>query len=675
MSWRSLSTREAEPANIHSFVEQGKLHDIDIKKIRNFSVIAHVDHGKSTLSDAILQLTGNINAKQKKSGQVLDTLKVERERGITVKAQTASMIFHDERDGEDYLLNLIDTPGHVDFAYEVSRSLASCQGALLLVDSTQSIQAQTLVNFEKANNLGLKMIPVVTKIDLPNAQPEDAALAMGTTFHLDPEDVIMTSAKQAIGIREVLEAVVDNLPCPETLDQEVKQRGAEQRNKFHGRIIDSWFDEYRGVVCLIQGVTGTLLENQKITTYASVGEAAAMGSNDRKTEFSVQEIGVLSPGPLRTGSMQKGQVCYVIAGLRSTRQARIGDTMYIPGEWNVKADGHSVVPLLGYEAAKPMLFASVFPVDTTQLEALFDAVDRLCLNDSSISVAKDQSTSLGAGLRCGFLGVLHMEVFNQRLSDEFKMDVVMTTPSVPYLVEKTVTTKREGGKKEMTVEKTEISSAASWPEPSRDTMCRVFEPIVKVTIVAPQSYYGNMAEIIKIRRGYDLEVAYIDGDNTLITAFLPWQEVVSDMNDAVKNASAGYASFNYEESGYKEANLVKVEIAVNNEVCDPLSFVCHSSQAASKGRAAAAKLKEVLSRQNFEIVLQAKIGAKVLARERIAPYRKDVLTKGGKTVGGGDITRKKKLLEKQKAGKKRAKMVGKVEISQEAFWSVLQKGA
>lgn len=669
---RKLSTEPGQLASIHSFVQEGTLHNVDVENIRNFSVIAHVDHGKSTLSDAILQLTGNINAKQKKSGQVLDTLKVERERGITVKAQTASMIFHDGRDGQDYLLNLIDTPGHVDFSYEVSRSLASCQGALLLVDSTQSIQAQTLVNFEKANKLGLKMIPVVTKIDLPNSQPEDSALAMATTFNLDPEDVIMTSAKQAIGIREVLEAVVDNLPCPAVLDAEVLHVDAKCQGRFHGRIIDSWFDEFRGVVCLIQGVTGTLRENQKITTYASVGEAAA-SSNDRKTEFSVQEIGVLAPESLRTGSMHKGHVCYVIAGLRSTRQARIGDTMYIPGEWNAKTE-EVVLPLQGYEAAKPMLYASVFPVDTTQLEALFDAVDRLCLNDSSISVAKDQSTSLGAGLRCGFLGVLHMEVFNQRLSDEFGMDVVMTTPSVPYIVEKSVITNKEGGKKTTSVERTEISSAAGWPEPSRDTTCTIFEPIVKVTIVAPQSYYGNMAEIIKLRRGYDLDVSYIDADNTLITALLPWQEVVSDMNDAVKNASAGYASFNYEENGYKEGNLVKVEIAVNNEVCDPLSFVCHSSQAASKGRAAAAKLKEVLSRQNFEIVLQAKIGAKVLARERIAPYRKDVLTKGGKTVGGGDITRKKKLLEKQKAGKKRAKMVGKVEISQEAFWSVLSKG-
>lgn len=664
--------------NIEDYVAGQKLSGIDLSKIRNFSVIAHVDHGKSTLSDAILQLTGNIDASKKKKGQVLDTLKVERERGITVKAQTASMIFHDERNNnEPYLLNLIDTPGHVDFSYEVSRSLASCQGALLLVDSAQSIQAQTLVNYEKATALGLQIIPVVTKIDLPSAQPQDAALAMGTTFNLDPMDVIMTSAKAGIGIREVLEAVVDRLPSPEMQLQEEMNLNNDGKayqtkgEKFFGRIVDSWFDEYRGVVCLVQGIAGSLKETAKITNYASVKEAASSQSSDNKSEFSVQEIGVLAPEPLRTGVISTGQVCYVIAGLRSTRQARIGDTMYVPAEWNSHVDS-AIVPLSGYEAAKPMLFASVFPVDTTQLEALFDAVDRLCLNDSSISVAKDQSSSLGAGLRCGFLGVLHMEVFNQRLSDEFAMDVVMTTPSVPYIVERTVTSKK-GATKEVVIEKEEISSASQWPEPSRDTAVKVYEPIVKVTIISPQSYYGSMTDLVKARRGYDMEVQYLDGGGLLFTASIPWQEVVSDMNDAVKNASAGYASFNYEEAGYREASLVKVEIAVNGETCDPLSFVCHTSQAASQGRNAASRLKSVLSRQNFEIVLQAKIGAKILARERIAPYRKDVLTKGAKTVGGGDVTRKKKLLEKQKAGKKRAKMVGKVEISQEAFWSVLSK--
>jgi GTP-binding protein LepA len=404
-------------ATIFDVVGNNELGDVDISNIRNFSVIAHVDHGKSTLSDALLTLTGNITDQERRKGQVLDTLKVERERGITVKAQTASMIFEDKRtNGTRYLINLIDTPGHIDFSYEVSRSLASCQGALLLVDSTQSVQAQTLANHEKAKKIGLSIIPVVTKIDLPSSQPEETALAMGTTFNVDPSDVIFTSAKKNIGVLEVLEAVVDRLPSPVASSMKVD-------GPFLGRVVDSWFDEHRGVVCLIQAVSGTLLEGQRITTFASVKESKDI---DSRSDFSVQEIGILTPVPLRTTSLRTGQVGYIIAGMRSTRQARIGDTMYVPVEWPKLEE---LVPLSGYEAAKPMLFASVFPVDTTELEALFAAVDRLCLNDSSISVVRDQSSSLGSGLRCGFLGFLHMEVFNQRLQDEFNMQIVMTTPS------------------------------------------------------------------------------------------------------------------------------------------------------------------------------------------------------------------------------------------------------
>eukprot|EP00605_Chrysophyceae_sp_TOSAG23-4_P001783 GSChrysophyteH1.ASY1.ANO1.1972.1 assembled CDS len=581
--------------SIFDFVETDKLDHIPLENIRNFSVIAHVDHGKSTLSDAVLQYTGNINESERKRGQVMDTLKVERERGITVKAQTASMIFHDKRTETDFLLNLIDTPGHIDFSYEVSRSLASCQGALLLVDSSQSIQAQTLATHEKAKNLGLQIIPVVTKIDLPGAQPEDVALNMASTFDLDPSSVIPTSAKAGIGVLEVLEAVHSHVS-----DEPVDTGNANGR--FCGRIVDSWYDEHRGVVCLIQAVGGSLQEGQRITTYASVKETKDI---DTRSDFSVQEIGLLTPQSLRTGVLRTGQVGYVIAGLRSTRQARMGDTMSHDGR-------NSITPLSGYEAAKPMLFASVFPVNTLELEALFAAVDRLCLNDSSISVQKDQSSSLGAGLRCGFLGFLHMEVFNQRLSDEFGIQIVMTTPSVPYLIESRNTSK----------EARRLEKLGNDPQ-SR----KIFEPVVKVRLVCPQEYYGPMAELLKQRRCQDLEVHYMDDG----------------------------------------------KIAVNGDPCDPLSFVCHTNNAQSAGRKMASKLKEVLPRQNFEIVLQAKVGSKVLARERIAPYRKDVLTKGSKTVGGGDITRKKKLLEKQKAGKKRAKMVGKVEIGQDAFWSVLQR--
>ena len=549
--------------------------------LTNFKLIK----GKSTLSDSILQLTGNINEKDKKRGQVLDTLKVERERGITVKAQTASMIYKDERSNEYYLLNLIDTPGHIDFSYEVSRSLASCQGALLLVDSSQSIQAQTLANHAKAKNLGLNIIPVVTKIDLPNAQPEDTAVSMGTTFDLDPDSVIMTSAKQNIGIKEVLEAIIDRLPSPES-------HSKSKSGPFLGKIVDSWFDEHRGVVCLLQIIGGTVTENQRITTFASIAEANDI---DSRTDFSVQEIGILTPNPIRTSSLRTGQVGYLICGMRSTRQARIGDTVYIPTEWSKG----SVVPLPGYEAAKPMLFASIFPVDTKELELLFSSVDRLCLNDSSISVTKDHSPSLGMGLRCGFLGFLHMEVFNQRLEDEFNIKVVITTPSVPYIIE------YENGSA------VHISDVSQWPVAGRNVYFKIKEPMVKVILVSPKDYYGNMTNIIKERRGLDIEVTYLEDGNVLICAIVPWQEVACDMHDAVKHNSSGYASFNYEEAGYLQADLVKVEIVVNGEVCEPLSFIVHSDKAVENGRKTAQKLKDVLARQQFEIIVQARIGLKV----------------------------------------------------------------
>ena len=648
-----LHPSASSPSSIDSifdYVKNDQLKDIPLENIRNFSVIAHVDHGKSTLSDCILQLTGNINDKDRRRGQVLDTLKVERDRGITVKAQTASMIYKDKRFGNEinYLINLIDTPGHIDFSYEVTRSLASCQGALLLVDSSQSIQAQTLANHGKAKTLGLSIIPVVTKIDLPNALPDETALLMSTTFNIDPDCVIHTSAKKGIGIIQVLEAVVDHLPSPQKISK-------ASNGSFYGRIVDSWFDEHRGVICLVQVIGGQLNENQRITTFASIREAKDI---DSRNDFSVQEIGLLTPNPLRTSMIKTGQVGYVICGMRSTRQARIGDTMYIPAEWNKTAD--EIVPLEGYASAKPMLFASVFPADPNDLDLLFSSVDRLCLNDSSISVVRDQSASLGAGLRCGFLGFLHMEVFNQRLNDEFNCQTVMTSPSVPYMLI------YEDGGSEI------ISNTSSWPGQSRIGF-EIHEPMVLITLITPKEYYGNMMDIIKDRRGLEVEVTYLDDGQVLITSIIPWQEVVCDMHDSVKHSSSGYASLNYEEAGYKKADLVKVEIVVNNESCDALSFIGHSSKAIVSGRKLAIKLKEVLQRQQFEIIIQAKIGAKVLARERIAPYRKDVLTKGGKTVGGGDITRKKKLLEKQKEGKKRSRNFGKVEISQEAFFSVLQR--
>ena len=644
--------------DIFDVVHRGNFSKIPVKNIRNFSIIAHVDHGKSTLSDSLLVIAGNITEGDKLEGQVLDQLQVERDRGITVKAQTATMMYYDNRNQEEYLINLIDTPGHIDFSYEVSRSLASCQGALLLVDSSQSIQAQTLENYEKAKKLGLEIIPVVTKIDLPNSQPEETALLMATSFGIDPDLAIMTSAKKMVGIKDIIEAVIDRLPSPNA-DSSIGDNSIS--DKFMGRIVDSWFDSHRGVVCLIQSVAGSLKEGQRITTVASIKESKDV---DGKSDFSTQEIGILTPRSLRTGELSVGQVGYVIAGMRSTRQARIGDTVYLPSEWTSRESQKRPIPLPGYAAAKQMLFASVFPVNTSQLELLYTAVDKLCLNDSSISVQKDLSASLGAGLRCGFLGFLHMEVVIQRLKDEFGINVIMTTPSVPYMIDYG----DENGYKE-------VSSVADWPDimGKKKTNFKVLEPVVKVTLVTPREYYGAMVDLIKDRRGDEIDIQYLDDGNILLKSIVPWQEVICDMNDQIKCGSSGYATFNYGSAGFREANLVKVDISVNGESCDPLSFIAHHTKATEHGRKIVDKLKEVLPRQIYEIVLQAKVQSRVLARASIRPFRKDVLTKSGKTVGGGDITRKKKLLEKQKEGKARSKLVGKVEISQEAFWSVLSR--
>ena len=546
-----------------------------------------------SLADCILQLTGNINDIDRQRGQYLDMLKVERERGITVKAQTASMIYEDKRTNLRYLFNLIDTPGHIDFSYEVSRSLASCQGALLLVDSTQNIQAQTLANYEKAKKLGLSIIPVVTKIDLPNSQPEETALTMGTTFGLLPEDVVMTSAKKAIGIEELMNAIVDRLPPPDLDLYAGTSASSSTRHPFLGRVVDSWFDEHRGVVCLVQVVSGMIEEGQRMSMFASLEDAQDI---DKRSDFSIQEVGILLPKQLRTKSLSCGQVGYVIAGLRSTRQARVGDTMYIPLDWKSQ---HDIRPLPGYEATKPMLYASIFPIDSTQLESLFAAVDRLCLNDSSITVSRDQSSALGSGLRCGFLGFLHMEVFNQRLHDEFDMEIVMTTPSVPYIIQY-----GDGSKKE-------ISNLTEWPDISRSLHFEILEPMVSVLIITPEANYGDMIHIIKEHRGLDITVTHLDDGQIRIVCLMPWQEVVCDMNDQVKNASSGYASFNYEEAGYHLSDLLKVEILVNGEPCDPLCFISHRSKALTAGRKMVIKLKEVLTRQQFEIVLQAKAGGKV----------------------------------------------------------------
>ncbi|EWM25310.1 gtp binding protein [Nannochloropsis gaditana] len=628
------------------------LGSIPQSRVRNFSVIAHIDHGKSTLSDCLLELTGNITSAEKKAkAQYTDTLKVERERGITVKAQTASMVYRHPKDGKEYLLNLVDTPGHVDFAYEVSRSLSACQGALLLVDATQGIQAQTLSTYAFAQEAKLSIIPVVTKSDLPHAQTDDVTLQMATTFDMDLEDVLVTSAKTGQGVHAILPAVIDRISAP----------GGDPTAPLRARLIDSWYDPTRGVVCLVQVVDGSIKENDRISAHS----LAAFES------FSVQEVGVLCPYQLRTGSLLTGQVGYVIAGMRSTRQAKMGDTIYHHQKGAAEAAEAGVDPLPGFETAKSMLFASIYPLDTQDFDSLELAVNKLTLNDASVTVQREGSnTSLGSGLRCGFLGLLHMEVFNQRLRDEFGTAVLLTSPTVPYRI---IHSQKEGETAEVKV----IQTLADWPDPATTPNYRdlkIEEPVVEATILTPVTSVGAITTCLKERRGVQEDVKYLDDKNVVLTYRLPWQEVVTDLHDVVKNVSAGYASLNYKEAGYASDDLVKVELALNGEEVDALSFVCHRTKAEREGRRVALKLKNVIDRQNFEINIQAKVGRKVVARERVAPYRKDVLvTKAGKNVGGGDVTRKKKLLEKQKQGKKRAKMVGKVSLSQEAFWAVISK--
>ncbi|CAM9717234.1 unnamed protein product [Ectocarpus sp. 12 AP-2014] len=643
------------------------LSGFDPSLIRNFSIIAHIDHGKSTLADTLLVRTGTISAKDSRgSPQMLDTLKVERDRGITVKAQTASML-HD-----GHLLNLIDTPGHVDFSYEVVRSLSACQGALLLVDATQGVQAQTLSTAKAAQAAGLKLVPVVTKIDLHHAN--DAILSVATTFDLDPDDVIPTSAKTGEGVDEarllfctarVLGAIVERVPPP--------PREVDPAAPLRARLVDSWYDAIRGVVCLVEVVDGCLVEQDRVVPFhlkygsgfASVSgsDAAGGGSPAPSTSsetFSVQEVGLLTPAPTRTGALYPGQVGYIIAGMRSTRQATMGDTIIKAGASPPPS------PLLIIEPSKSMLFASVYPLDDGDFDSLLRAVERLALNDAAIEWEREQSPALGMGLRMGFLGVLHMEVFHQRLVDEFDTPVLLTTPTVPYQIQPS------GGRDPVTV-----INLSDWPDPSKKDglKFKVLEPVVDATIITPTECLGAMLTLLKNRRGRQTSIKYLDGERVLLEYKLPWQEVVSDLHDQAKTVSSGYASFDYCAAEPEAADLVKVDISINGDSVDALSFVCHRDAAQRKGRDVARRLKEVIDRQQFEVVVHAKMGARPFAKERIPPYRKDVLMKSGKLVGGGDSSRKKKLLDKQKKGKARAKTVGRVQLSQEAFWAVLSGGS
>lgn len=593
------------------------------ENIRNFSIIAHIDHGKSTLADRILELTETISTRNKNE-QFLDKLQVEKERGITVKAQTVSIFY--KKDGEQYLLNLIDTPGHVDFSYEVSRSLAACQGALLVVDAAQGVQAQTMANFYLAFEQDLTLIPLMNKIDLPNADPERIGEQIEQCFELDKSEILKISAKTGQGVTDVLDAVVDQIPAPK----------GDRDGQTRAFLFDSWFDEYRGIICMVEIVDGQLSKGDRVVSVHS------------GKEYEILELGIMHPSPEPADKLFAGQVGYIITGMRNVREALIGDTLHLKNK--------PVDVLPGFREAKPMVFAGLFPMDNDEYDSLRDAIEKLSLNDPSITVTKETSAALGFGFRCGFLGLLHMDVFIQRMSQEYNVALISTAPSVLFKVELT-----DG-------ETVEIGNPAEWPETPK--INQIFEPMVKATIITPSQYMGKIMTLCHDRRGEQLDMVHIDPTRVMLTYTLPLCEIVIDFYDKLKSVSAGYASFDYEESGYKPANMVRVNILLNGSQVDALSMIIHKDNAYAEGRRVTEKLKEVIERQNFVIAIQAAIGGKVIARETISAYKKDVIAK----CYGGDITRKNKLLDKQKKGKlKRTKMVGSVELPQSAFLTVLKR--
>lgn len=592
-------------------------------RVRNFSIIAHIDHGKSTLSDRLLEYTGTLSDRIKHE-QFLDKLQVEKERGITVKAQTASMFY--EHNGVMYLLNLIDTPGHVDFSYEVSRSLYACQGALLLVDATQGVEAQTMANFYLAFEQNLTIVPIINKIDMAAADPERVAVQLHNLFDFNREDLVLASGKAGLGITDVLDAVITKIPSPES----------ELDKPLRALLFDSWFDEYRGVVCLFAIKDGHVKKGDRIT----------LAQSDES--YEVLELGLMYPNETPLDALYAGQVGYVITGMKTVKEARVGDTMY---------HYKKPVPAFpGFKPARPVVFAGIFPVDNVDFDLLRDAIEKLTLNDASVSVEKKTSPVLGLGFRCGFLGLLHMDVFRQRLEQEYGLSVITTAPSVLYKVVM-----------QHTGEILNIENPADFPDAG--SIEEIREPVINTTILVPKAYMGSIITLCTERRGQQIELSYLDDERALLRYRLPLAEVVTDFYDQLKSLSSGYASFDYEEGGYQAADLVKMDVLLNGKAVDALSCIVHRDKAYYLGRDIAQRLREAIPRQLFEVIIQAAIGSKILARERIAPLRKDVTAK----CYGGDITRKRKLLEKQKAGKKKMKQVGSVEVPQEAFWTILKK--
>ncbi|KAJ8372877.1 hypothetical protein AAFF_G00276160 [Aldrovandia affinis] len=601
-----------------------------VENIRNFSIIAHIDHGKSTLADRLLEITGAI-AKTDQNKQVLDKLQVERERGITVKAQTASLLYTHQ--GSTYLLNLIDTPGHVDFSYEVSRSISACQGVLLIVDANQGIQAQTVANFYLAFEAQLTIIPVINKIDLKNADPERVEKQIEKVFDIPKEDCIRISAKLGTNVNQVLEEVVKRIPPPT----------ANKDHPFKALVFDSNFDHYRGVVANIAVFGGHVRKGDRIVS-------AYLGKT-----YEVNELGILRPEEHPTDRLYAGQVGYLIAGMKEVKEAQIGDTLF--------HQKHPVEALPGFKPAKAMVFAGMYPVDQSDYTSLRSAVEKLTLNDSSVTVQRDSSPALGAGWRLGFLGLLHMEVFNQRLEQEHNASVIVTSPTVPYrAILSSAKLIKEYGEKEIT-----IVSPSHFPDKSQ--VSDYLEPMVMGTIIAPDDHIGKIINLCLNRRAVQKNMIYIDEHRVMMKYLFPLNEVVVDFYDRLKSLSSGYASFDYEDAGYQTADLVKMDILLNGKPVEELTVIVHKDKAYSSGKAMCERLKDSIPRQLFEIAVQAAIGSKVIARETIKAYRKNVLAK----CYGGDVTRKMKLLKKQAEGKKKMRRVGNVEIPKDTFINVLKR--
>jgi GTP-binding protein LepA len=597
--------------------------DVPVSRIRNFSIIAHIDHGKSTLADRLLQITGTVAQREMKE-QFLDNMDLERERGITIKLQAARMDYT-AKDGQKYVLNLIDTPGHVDFSYEVSRSLAACEGALLVVDASQGVEAQTLANVYLALENNLEIIPVLNKIDLPSAEPERVAAEIEEVVGLDCSEAIRASAKAGIGINDILESIVQLVPPPQDTLEE----------PFRALIFDSYYDAYRGVIVYFRVMDGRVKKGDKIRFMAS------------GKEFIIDELGILSPQQVQVDELHAGEVGYLAAAIKTVADARVGDTITLTAK-------PAKEPLPGYTEAKPMVFCGLFPTDADQYADLKDALEKLKLNDAALSYEPETSSAMGFGFRCGFLGLLHMEIVQERLEREYNLDLITTAPSVVYQV-----TTTDG-------EIVEVDNPSLLPSPQKRE--KIEEPYIQVEMITPETYVGALMELCQSRRGVFKDMRYFTKTRTALIYELPLAEVVTDFFDQLKSRSRGYASMEYQLIGYRENELVKLDIMVNGDPVDALAMIVHRDKAYYVGRALTEKLKELIPRHQFKVPIQAAIGSKIIASEHIPALRKDVLAK----CYGGDISRKKKLLDKQAKGKKRMKAIGTVDVPQEAFMAVLK---